>query len=120
MGVHVEMSSSSAQQAEQKITRTEWAKIAQSEDFKTLVSAKARFLIPAIIFSVIYYFSLPLSVGYLPGLMKTKIIGPINLAYLFALSQFFVAWFIAYLYARIAGNTFDPLAEKIKNSRGGN
>lgn len=105
---------------EQKISSNEWAEIAQSEDFKTLIYAKGRFLIPAIIFSFLYYFSLPLSVGYLPELMKTKIIGPINLAYLFALSQFFVAWFIAYLYARVASSTFDPLAEKIKQNRGGN
>ena len=29
-----------------------------------------------------------------------KRIGPVNLAYLFALSQFFVAWLIAFLYVR--------------------
>lgn len=119
MGVHAEMSSTPVQKDAQKITSSEWARIAQSEDFKALLSAKGRFLIPAIIFSFIYYFSLPLSVGYLPGLMKTKIIGPVNLAYIFALSQFFVAWFIAYLYTRVAANVIDPLADKIRQNGGG-
>ena len=95
-----------------------WDKVAQSEDFKKLTSAKARFLIPAIIFSFIYYFALPLSVGYLP-VMKTKVIGPINLAYLFALSQFFVAWAIAGVYAKVANQSFDPLAEKIRRENAG-
>jgi uncharacterized membrane protein (DUF485 family) len=36
----------------------------------------------------------------------------VNLAYLFALSQFFVAWLIAGLYVRAAGD-FDRLAKDI-------
>ena len=38
--------------------------------------------------------------------------GDVNLAYLFALSQFFVAWIIAGLYVR-AANNFDRLAKDI-------
>ena len=36
-------------------------------------------------------------VGWFPDLMKTKI-GSLNLAYLFALSQFFMAWIVAGFY----------------------
>jgi uncharacterized membrane protein (DUF485 family) len=36
----------------------------------------------------------------------------VNLAYLFALSQFFVAWTIAYLYVR-AAREFDEYGERI-------
>jgi uncharacterized membrane protein (DUF485 family) len=50
------------------------------------------------------------------------VIGPINLAYLFALSQFFVAWLIAGLYVK-AANNFDRLSkdilEKAENGQGG-
>ncbi|HWJ03652.1 MAG TPA: DUF485 domain-containing protein [Verrucomicrobiae bacterium] len=95
-----------------------WDKIAQGDDFKNLISAKAKFLIPAIIFSLVFYFALPLSVGYLP-VMKTKVFGSINIAYLFALSQFFVAWGIAAVYARVANRSFDPLAEKIRKDNAG-
>ena len=42
-------------------------------------------------------------VGWWPDLMKTKI-GSVNLAYLFALSQFFMAWIVAGFYvAKAAG-----------------
>ena len=52
------------------------------------------------------------SVGYFPAFMSQKVIGPVNLAYLFALSQFFMAWIIAALYVRAAAG-FDAQAEAI-------
>lgn len=96
-----------------------WDKIAQSEEFHRLIRIKARFMTIAILFSFAYYFALPLSVGYLKPFMNQKITGSINLAYWFALSQFFVAWIIAGIYARVANRNFDPLAEKIRNENAG-
>jgi uncharacterized membrane protein (DUF485 family) len=97
----------------------DWEKIAESDDFRNLITAKGKFLIPVIIFSFVYYFALPLSVGYLPGIMNKKVFGSINLAYLFALSQFFVAWIIAGVYSRVANSRFDTVAEKIRNQHKG-
>lgn len=76
-----------------------WEHVAQMDEFKLLLLAKAEFVIPAVAVFVIYYFLLPISVGYFPEFMDKRI-GPVNLAYLFALSQFFVAWLIAALYVR--------------------
>lgn len=78
-----------------------WDAIAATAEFKALLKAKARFIIPTTIFFVVYYFALPVLVGFFPETMRTKV-GPSNLAYIFALSQFFVAWAIAILYSRIA------------------
>lgn len=83
--------------------REEWARIARSNGFQNLIASKKRFIVPATIFFIVYYFTLPVLVGYAPSLMSRKIIGPVNIAYLFALSQFFVAWIIAFLYVRAAG-----------------
>jgi uncharacterized membrane protein (DUF485 family) len=44
--------------------------------------------------------------------MKRKVVGSVNLAYLFALSQFFMAWGIAALYLRAAAG-FDLMAKKV-------
>jgi uncharacterized membrane protein (DUF485 family) len=74
-----------------------WNVIYHDPDFKTLFAAKMRFIIPATIFFLVYYFALPVLVGWWPELMKRKI-GSVNLAYLFALSQFFMAWIIAGFY----------------------
>ncbi len=81
---------------------TDWAAIAETAEFKDLVRAKLRFIIPATVFFLVYYFILPVSVGYFPEVMKTEVIGAINLAYLFALSQFFMAWILAAMYVRVA------------------
>ena len=91
---------------------TQWDQIAESREFQDLMSTKKTFIIPAVIFFIVYYFALPVLVGYAPAFMATKVIGDLNIAYLFALSQFFVAWLIAFLYVRAAGG-FDRLAQDI-------
>ena len=89
-----------------------WEQVSRTDEFKQLLAAKAAFVVPATIFFVVYYFALPVLVGYAPGFMQRKVLGPINIAYLFALSQFFVAWIIAFLYVR-AARGFDERAAKL-------
>jgi len=93
-------------------TKTEWDRIAATQEFQDLMATKKVFIVPAFIFFIVYYFALPILVGYAPAFMSTKVIGNINLAYLFALSQFFMAWTIAFLYVKAAGD-FDKLAKDI-------
>ena len=93
-------------------SQSTWDDIANSQKFKDLMATKKTFIVPAFIFFIVYYFALPVLVGYAPQFMSTKVIGVVNLAYLFALSQFFVAWIIAGLYVR-AANNFDRLAKDI-------
>ena len=93
----------------------EWEKLAASERFRALLKAKRRFIIPATIFFIVYYFALPVLIGYARPFMETRVFGPVNLAYLFALSQFFVAWIIAALYVRAAAR-FDKMAAGVIKS----
>jgi uncharacterized membrane protein (DUF485 family) len=103
-------------------TQSTWDQIAASREFQDLMATKRIFIVPAFLFFVIYYFALPILVGYAPHFMATKVIGVVNLAYLFALSQFFMAWIIAALYVK-AANRFDDLArdifEKAEKAKGG-
>jgi uncharacterized membrane protein (DUF485 family) len=92
--------------------KTEWDRIAETREFKDLLAIKKTFIIPAFLFFIVYYFLLPILVGYAPEFMSTKVIGMVNLAYLFALSQFFMAWTVAWLYVK-AANNFDRLAKDI-------
>lgn len=89
----------------------DWDRVAAEEDFKGLLASKRRFIVPATVFFVVYYFALPVLVGYAPGLMDTRVLG-VNIAYLFALSQFFMAWAVAALYVRAAGG-WDETAHRI-------
>jgi uncharacterized membrane protein (DUF485 family) len=93
-------------------TSTDWERIADAPEFRELISAKRRFILPAFVFFCIYYFSLPLLVGWAPALMRRRVLGPINLAYLFALSQFFMAWIVAVLYTRAAAR-FDRMVQDL-------
>jgi len=89
-----------------------WDRIAASREFQDLIAIKKTF-----IFFLVYYFALPVLVGYAPKFMAMKVIGQVNLAYLFALSQFVVAWIIAALYMK-AANNFDRLAKDILDKTG--
>jgi uncharacterized membrane protein (DUF485 family) len=79
-----------------------WDRIAADPDFKELLSRKGRFIIKATVFFVIYYFALLVLVGWFPDVMKKKVFGEVNWAYLFALSQFFMAWALAFIYVGAA------------------
>lgn len=90
----------------------DWERLAALPQFRFLVSEKRRFIVPATLFFLGYYLALPILVGYFPALMKRRVLGPLNLAYLFALSQFVMAWALAALYLRSASR-FDKLAADI-------
>jgi len=92
--------------------QTVWDRVAESQPFRDLIATKKVFIIPAFLFFVVYYFLLPILVGYAPQFMATKVWGDVNLAYLFALSQFFMAWIIAGLYVK-AGDNFDRISKHI-------
>jgi uncharacterized membrane protein (DUF485 family) len=92
----------------------QWEGLERTDEFRQLVRARMRFVLPATIFFLAYYFLLPLANGLAPGFMRTDVIGHINIAYLFALSQFVMAWVLAYFYIRRANRVFDPLAEKVR------
>jgi uncharacterized membrane protein (DUF485 family) len=79
-----------------------WAAVAETEEFRALLRAKLRFIIPSTAFFFLYYFALPVLVGYAPKLMATEVWGRVNLAYLFALSQFIMAWALAAIYVGVA------------------
>jgi uncharacterized membrane protein (DUF485 family) len=106
------------QTADEDRDAVDWAKLAATAEFKALLKAKARFVVPASIFFIVYYFSLPLLVGYAPELMARKVFGVVNVAYLFALSQFFMAWLLAWAYVR-AAERFDRMARNVIENEGG-
>jgi uncharacterized membrane protein (DUF485 family) len=89
-----------------------WDRVAASHEFRDLMATKKIFIIPAFFFFIVYYFLLPILVGYAPHFMSIKVWGNVNLAYLFALSQFFMAWTIAGLYVR-AADEFDEISKDI-------
>jgi uncharacterized membrane protein (DUF485 family) len=103
------------QTADEDIDAVDWDRVASTEDFETLVETRARFLIPATIFFLAYYFTLLILVGFFPEVMSRPIswLGPVNLAYILALSQFLMVGLVTWAYLRHA-KRFDALASKIR------
>lgn len=89
-----------------------WEEIASRPEFRSLLRDKARFIVPCTIFFTLFYFALPILVGYFPELMKRRVFGPVNVAYLFALSQFVMTWALAAVYMRQAAR-FDKREHEI-------
>ena len=78
-----------------------------------LVRKKRQFIFPVFVFFFVYFFTLPILIGYAPKLMSTPILGPVTAAYAFALSQFPAGWLIAALYLR-ASKKWDRQAKEIR------
>lgn len=98
--------------ADEDVDVVDWERVAALDEFKALLKAKRKFIVPATIFFIVYYFSLPVLVGYAPQWMAIKVFGVVNVAYLFALSQFLVAWLLAWAYVRAAAR-FDAMARHL-------
>ena len=92
-----------------------WQAIDADPRFQALHRKKTLFLWGLMIFSIIYYFLLPVGAAYFPEIFKIKVWGPVNIGILFALSEFIVAWFVAVIYSRRANAEFDGMAEEIMN-----
>lgn len=104
--------------------------IEHSNEFKRLRNTKLKFIVPATIFFLVYYFALPVLVGFFgvnadgtPGFMDTRIAPGLSIAYLFALSQFIMAWVLAFIYLLAFAPKMDKIIQSIvsmvKHNKGG-
>lgn len=92
-----------------------WAAIDTHPKFQALHRKKTFFLWGLMVFSIIYYFMLPIGAAYFQDLFKIKVWGVVNVGLLFALSEFVVAWTIAFVYSKKANAEFDTMAQDIIN-----
>jgi uncharacterized membrane protein (DUF485 family) len=100
------------------VTAYDWAAIVADPRFHELHSRKSRFLWGLMVFSVVYYFLLPIGAAYFQELFSVRVWGPLNVGLVFALSEFVVAWGVAYYYSRRANREFDALAQEIIREAG--
>lgn len=94
----------------------DWKAIVADPRFQALHTKKTRFLWGLMVFSIAYYFLLPIGAAYFQELFRIKVWGPVNVGLVFALSEFVVAWGIAFWYARRANAEFDAMAAELVRS----
>lgn len=90
-----------------------WSRIAADADFQRLHRRKSVFLQGLMLVSVIYYFLLPIGAAYFQTLFRQKVWGPVNVGIVFAMSEFVVAWLIAFVYSHKANAEFDTMTRQI-------
>ena len=96
-----------------QVRAVDWVAIEAHPRFRELHRRKSRFLWGLMAFSVAYYFLLPIGAAYWPELFKQQVWGPLNVGLLFALSEFVVAWAIAFYYSKRANSEFDAMAREL-------
>ncbi len=101
-------------QQHRRISAQEWHALAAEPEFRALLASRRRFVVPATIFFVVYYFALPVLAGFAPQFMSRPVAGPLTLAYAFAISQFAMAWILLALYLWQA-RSFDLQAARIRH-----
>jgi uncharacterized membrane protein (DUF485 family) len=98
--------------AEEVVTATE--AIGKDPEMLELEHRHQRFVWPVTVFFLLYYLALPILAGVAPDLMGTKVFGEFTFGYLFALSEFLMAFVVAWVYARWAASRMDPLAADLR------
>lgn len=86
-----------------------------TDEFQGLRRTLRRFVFPATIGFLVWYLLYVLLSGYARGFMGTRLLGNINVAYVFGILQFVSTFAIAYLYAKYAERHFDPTADRIRD-----
>jgi uncharacterized membrane protein (DUF485 family) len=95
----------------------DWQAVERSPEFRELIRQKKAFVLPATIFFLAWYFGFIILAGYAPDFMGREFITDgFTVGYALALSQFVMTWVLGWMYLKRADNTFDPLAEKVRDA----
>jgi uncharacterized membrane protein (DUF485 family) len=93
--------------------QVDWAAIERSPEFRELIAARRRFVLPATIFFLAWYLGFILLAGYAPDFMARSVYQGLTVGYCLALTQFVVVAVLGIAYLRRADRVYDPLAAKV-------
>jgi uncharacterized membrane protein (DUF485 family) len=96
-----------------------WVEGVRSAEFKTLIDAKQRTLVPMLVVFIVGYMGLSVLAGFGRGLLGTKVLGPINLGFVLIAGNYLLSWVIAVLYSRISARSHDPLVKLVVDKANG-
>ncbi len=93
--------------------RIDWEEVERSPEFRELIAARRRFVLPATIFFLSWYIGFILLAGYAPDFMKGSVYEGLTVGYCLALTQFVMVFALGLMYLRRSERTYDPLSEKV-------
>ncbi len=90
-----------------------WIEGVDSAEFKTLIDAKQRSIVPMIVIYMIGYLGLSVLAGFGRGILGIKVLGAVNLGFVLIAGNYVMSWVLAVVYARISANRHDPLVKVV-------
>ena len=94
--------------------RAVYEELHATQEFSDLRRRYRAFVFPATVAFLAWYLLYVVLSNWAGGFMSTTLIGNINVGLVFGLLQFVTTFGLAYLYARYANKTFDPVAEELE------
>lgn len=91
-----------------------YAELARSDDFVELRRRYRAFVFPWTIAFLVWYLLYVALSNWATDFMGTQVVGNINVGLVLGLLQFATTFGIAWLYAKHAARSFDPLADRIR------
>src|SRR5277367_82903 len=92
-----------------EVTPDAWIEGIESAEFKTLIDAKQRSIVPMIVIYVVGYMGLSVLAGFGRGILGIKVLGAVNLGFVLIAGNYLMSWALAIVYARVSARTYDPL-----------
>jgi uncharacterized membrane protein (DUF485 family) len=90
----------------------DWERAERSPEFRELVAAKRRFVLPATIFFLAWYLGFILLAGYAEDFMSERVYQGLTVGYCLALTQFAMVLILGLWYLKKSDKVFDPLARR--------
>jgi uncharacterized membrane protein (DUF485 family) len=89
--------------------------VQETDEFQGLKRTLRRFVFPATVLFLAWYLLYVLMTAYARDFLAQKVVGEVNVAYVFGLLQFVSTFLIAYVYSKYADKHFDPTADAIRH-----
>lgn len=90
----------------------EWRRVSQTSAFGELMRSKKAFIIPAVVFFLVFYMAMPVLAEF-TTILDGQAIGALNWAYIYGFAQFLMTWILMHLYVRRA-KKWDKLVEEAR------
>ncbi len=91
-----------------------YEQVQATDEFQGLRRSLRRFVFPATALFLAWYLLYVLMSAYARDVLDAKVLGNINVAYVFGLLQFVSTFVIAWVYSRYADRHFDPVADRLR------
>jgi uncharacterized membrane protein (DUF485 family) len=91
-------------------SRKDWSGAVATPEFRALIAARRRLIVPLVAIYLVTYMGLTLLCGFAREFAGAKVLGPINLGFALIVLNYLVTWGLGLVYVRVAGRRHDDLA----------